>query len=457
MPSLSKRLRNETRAIFKLGVPIAITQLSMAAMGTTDTLMSGHYNKQDLAAVAIGNGLWQPLFFALVGILAAIVPLVGLAFGAGDYRSIRNHIQQALWLALTIGLLGTIALQLTAAPLIALMQVEAPVDQISYQYVIAVSLGFPAGALFTVLRGSTEALHQTRQVMLISIFGLLCNIVLNYLLIYGKFGLPELGGVGCGWASALVMWIQCTVLLLFNRHDSHYKPIRYWKNWRRPIVSEQLTLLKIGVPIGFALFIEVSMFSMMALFLAPLGQDSVAGHQIAFASVTLAFMLALSLSMTLTIQVSYQLGKKNYSQARFIAYTGLGLALMLATITATLFLSTSEWIAGLYTSDPQVITLAATILGLAALLQLPDYLQVTIVGILRGFKDTTTAMYTAFLAYWVVGLPVGYLLCYTDLFGTALGVTGFWLGPIAGVSIAATLLGWRLKWQLTRLPAPFSG
>ena len=452
MPSRLIRLQNETRAIFKLGAPIAITQLAMAAMGTTDTLMSGHYNKQDLAAVAIGNGLWQPLFFALTGVLTAIIPLVGLAFGAGDNRSIRQYIQQALWLAAVIGLIGAIGLQLIAAPIIELMQVETPVDQISYQYVIAVSLGFPAAALFTVLRGSTEALHQTHQVMLISLFGLICNILLNYLLIYGKFGLPQLGGVGCGWASALVMWILCTAQFLFNRRDSLYQPIQYWKDWCRPIARHQLTLLKVGVPIGFALFIEVSMFSMMALFLAPLGQDSVAGHQIAFSSVTLAFMVALSLSMTLTIRVSYQLGRKEYTQARFIAYTGIGLALLLAAAIATLFIGASTAIAELFTTDPKVIALATTVLGLAAMLQLPDYFQVTLVGILRGFKDTKTAMYTAFLAYWMIGLPVGYLLCYTDILGAKYGVAGFWIGPICGVSIAALLLAWRLKLRLKQLP-----
>ncbi len=448
MPSLLQRLTCEIGAIFKLGTPIAITQLSMAAMGTTDTLMSGQHGKQDLAAVAIGNGLWQPTFFALSGILAAIVPLVGLAFGAGDNGKIKQHIQQGLWLALFIGLGGGIGLLLAAEPIMALMQVEAPVNAISQQYITAICLGFPAGALYMVLRGSTEALHQTRQVMLISLLGLLCNIVLNYLLIYGKLGLPELGGAGCGWASALVMWIQLAALLMLNSRDNLFKPIRYWRDWQRPRTEQQLQLLKLGMPIGFALFIEVSMFSLIALFLAPLGQDSVAGHQIAFASTTLAFMLALSLSMTMTIRISYQRGRGQHQQARFIAYTGLGMALLLALITATLFLSLPHLISSFFTEDPQVMALAIALLGLAALLQLPDYVQVVLVGVLRGYKDTQTAMYAAIIAYWLIGLPIGYLLCYTDELGPAMGAKGFWYGQIIGVMVSATILTVRLRHRL---------
>lgn len=453
MPSLTQRLKQETGAILKLGTPIAITQLSMAAMGTTDTLMAGQYSKQDLAAIAIGNGLWQPTFFALSGILAAVVPLVGLAFGAGLNDRIKQHIQQGLWLALFIGLLGGTGLWLVAEPIIQLMQVESPVDSISQQYIAVICLGFPAGALYMVLRGSTEALHQTRQVMVISLLGLLCNIILNYLLVYGKLGLPELGGVGCGWASALVMWIQLAVLLRINCRDYLFKPIQYWRDWRRPQLEQQLQLLKLGVPIGFALFIEVSMFSLIALFIAPLGQDSVAGHQIAFASTTLAFMLALSLSMTMTIRISYQLGKGQHRQARFIANTGLGLALLLALATATLFLSLAELITSFYTQDAQVMALAISLLGLAALLQFPDYLQVVLVGILRGYKDTQTAMYTALVAYWMIGLPIGYLLCYTDWLVPALGARGFWYGQITGVFVAAGVLALKLRWLL-RLRQP---
>jgi MATE family multidrug resistance protein len=452
MPSLLQRIKQETGAIFKLGTPIAITQLSMAAMGTTDTLMSGQYGKQDLAAIAIGNGLWQPVFFALSGILAAVIPLVGLAFGAGDNARIKRHIQQGLWLALFIGLLGGAGLLLAVTPIIELMQIEAPIDTISRQYIMAISLGFPAGALYMVLRGSTEALHQTRQVMLISLLGLLCNIVLNYLLIYGKLGLPELGGVGCGWASALVMWVQLAALLLINSRDYRFQPIRYWRDWQRPRIKQQVELLKLGVPIGFALFIEVSMFALIALFLIPLGQDSIAGHQIAFASTTLAFMLALSLSMTITIRISYQLGQNRHQQARFIAYTGLGIALLLALATATLFLSLSQLITSLYTQDPQVMALAITLLSLAALLQFPDYLQVVLVGILRGYKDTQSAMYTALIAYWMIGLPLGYLLCYTDWLGAAMGAKGFWYGQIIGVTVSAAVLTLRLRHRLSQQP-----
>ncbi len=445
---LLQRLRLEIKAILRLGIPIAITQLSMAAMGTTDTLMSGQHSKQDLAAVAIGNGLWQPSFFALSGILAAVIPLVGLAFGAADYQRIKRKMQQGLWLALIIGMLGCLSLQLAADPIIRLMNVEAPVDAISYQYVMAISLGFPAGALYMVLRGSTEALHRTRQVMLISLLGFACNVLLNYLLIYGKWGLPELGGVGCGWASALVMWMQLGVLLLLNSRDNLFKPIRYWRDWQRPNLRQQLQLLKLGLPIGFALLIEVSMFSLIALFVAPLGQDSVAGHQIAFASTTLAFMLALSLSITLTIRISYTLGRGQIEQARFIAYTGLGLAFVIAAAIAMIFLCLPQLIAALYTQDSEVLALAVTLLGLAALLQLPDYIQVALVGILRGYKDTQTAMYAALLAYWVIGLPLGYALCYTDWLTEPQGAPGFWYGQICGVAIAAAILSMRLRHQL---------
>ncbi len=412
-------------------------------MGLTDTLMAGRYSADDLAGVAIGTSVWIPMLLLFTGILMATIPLVAQAFGARDYDSIRHTLQQGCWLALLLGGVAALLLHL-AAPLYSLMEVSGTMRSVGGGYVEALAWGAPAAMLFTLLRCGQEALHQTRTIMLISLAGLLVNIPLNAVLIYGYAGFPELGGVGCGWATVAALWVQFLLAVWFTLRSRHFEPVRLWLNWRQPQLRKQQELLRIGVPIGVTIFFEASMFLIIALLLAPLGSTVVSGHQIAFSVISVTFMIPLSLSMALSIRVGFTLGRGDPRGARRVATTGIAMGGLIALATSSTIWLLATPIASLYSVEPDVIALASLLLGFAALFQLPDVIQVCGAGALRGYKDTRFALGAAFVAYWLVGLPLGYSLSLTDLWGAALGAKGFWIGITCGLSIAASSLLVRL-------------
>ncbi|OMH38795.1 hypothetical protein BGP75_05990 [Motiliproteus sp. MSK22-1] len=443
MPPSSRQFWNETLAIFKLGFPIIATQMAQAAMGFTDTVMAGRYGDNDLAAIAMGSSLWMPVMLSLTGVLLATTPLIAQAFGGNNFNRIKQVIQQSTWLALVLGILaGTLLWH--AEPVFHLASVDAAVTVISVDYLQALAWGLPATALYQVLRSSNEAFHRTQPIMVISFIALACNIPLNYLLIYGAAGLPELGGAGCGWATSIVMWIQFLILLFYSLKSRSFKKIRFWADWSRPAYRQQTEILRLGIPIGISLFIEVSMFTIIALFLAPLGPQIVAGHQITISFSSLLFMIPLSLAMALTIRTGYALGKGQPEQARFICKTGLILAILIASATSLVIFLFANTISTLYTESYEIQTIATKLLVLAAIFQFSDALQVTSAGALRGYKDTKIPMFAVFFASWLVGLPLGYSLGLTEFLGTPQGPEGFWIGLIAGLTAAALLLVARL-------------
>ncbi|MEH6811857.1 MAG: MATE family efflux transporter [Motiliproteus sp.] len=440
----SYSFRNEVRAILKLGLPIIATQMSLAAMGFIDTLMAARYADNDLAAIAIGTSLWMPLLLAMSGILMATTPIVAQAFGARQYQRIRSSIQQALWLASILGVIAAILLW-QAPPIFQAMSVDAPVANISAAYLQAISWGLPAAAIYQVLRSSNEALHQAKPIMYISLVALICNIPLNYLLIHGKAGLPEMGGEGCGWATAIVMWIQVVMLWLYSCRSQTFSRFKFWMDWQTPKKAHQAEILWLGVPIGISLFIEASMFAFIALFLAPLGTQTVAAHQITISFTTLVFMIPLSLSMAMTIRTSYAIGMGKPLYARFICKSGIKLAVLIASVTASAMFLFSEQIATMYTNSIEITSIATELLFLACIFQFSDAIQVNSAGALRGYKDTRIPLLAVFIAYWIIGLPLGYSLSLTGFWGPSWGAKGFWTGLIVGLSIAATLLAWRIN------------
>jgi len=442
-PTPRRRALKEVRELAHLGLPIVATQLAQAAMGMADTLMAGRYSADDLAGVAIGSSLWVPLLLLFTGILMATIPLVSQAFGADERHQINTTLQQGSWLALLLGLLGAWALA-HAPPLYRWLEVDAAMLRVGSGYIQALAWGMPAAALYTLLRCGQEALHQTRTIMLISIAGLLVNIPLNYLLIYGYLGLPEMGGVGCGWATTIALWAQLVLATLLTVRSPHFAQIRFWRHWQAPRLREQAELLRIGIPIGVAIFIEASMFLLIALLLTPLGSVVVSGHQIAFSVISVTFMIPLSLSMAISIRVGFTLGRRDPRGARRVATTGLALGGAIALITGSLMLLLARTIAGGYSNEPEVVELATALLILAAIFQLSDVIQVCAAGALRGYKDTRFPLYGAFIAYWLIGLPVGYSLAMTPLWGAPMGAQGFWIGFISGLTVAATALTIRL-------------
>lgn len=442
-PLFLQRVRTELRALLPLAIPIIIAQLAHTAMGFVDTLMAGRVSPADLAAVALGNSLWVPMYLLMTGILLATTPKVAEHFGAGRLAEIGPLVRQALWLALTVGCCTALLLW-SAEPVLHLMKVEEKLIAPAMGYLQAVACGFPAAALYHVLRCFSDGLGRTRPSMALGIAGLLLNVPANYIFIHGKFGLPAMGGVGCGWATALVMLFMLVGMLGWVRWAPCYAPIRLFERFEPPRWPAISRLMGIGVPIGIAVFAEVSVFSVIALLIGGLGADVVAGHQVALNFSSLVFMVPYSLAMAVTVRVGQNLGRGQPHAARFTAGVGTGAALGFACLSASSMLLLRDSIAHIYTADQLVIEIASGLLVYAALFQFSDAIQVSAAGALRGYQDTRATMLITLFAYWGIALPIGYGLGLSDWLGAPSGPRGLWLGLVIGLTCAAAMLGMRL-------------
>ncbi|MDD2049280.1 MATE family efflux transporter [Pseudomonas putida] len=441
--SRSARVRAELRSLLLLATPIIIAQLATTAMGFVDAVMAGRVSPRDLAAVALGNSIWIPVFLLMTGILLATTPKVAQRFGAGQHGEIGPLVRQALWLAVAVSLIAS-GLLISAEPILQVMKVDPQLVEPSMGYLQGIAFGFPGIALYYVLRCYSDGLGRTRPSMVIGCLGLLLNIPLNYILIYGHFGLPALGGVGCGWASGIVMWFMALSMAAWTRWAPAYQSSRVLVRFERPQWPVIKRLMGVGLPIGIAVFAESSIFAVIALLIGSLGPTVVAGHQIALNISSLLFMIPYSLGMAVTVRVGQAIGAGEPRQARFAALVGLAAALVFACFSASLILLMREPIASIYTPDTAVIQIAAMLIVYAALYQFSDAIQVIAAGALRGYQDTRVTMILTLFAYWGIGLPVGYVLGLTDYFGPASGPNGLWEGLIAGLTCAALMLSIRL-------------
>lgn len=430
-----------SRRLASLVLPILITQFCQASLGMVDAVMSGRVSALDLAAVSIGSGVWLPLFLLATGILIATTPLVGAAAGQGRDDQVRHITQQSLWTALAIGLIGFFLMNFSSYVLV-WMRVPEHILPKANDYLYFVAFGFPALSVYAVLRSYCEALGRPQTVTAISILGLLVNIPLNYVFIYGKFGMPALGGAGCGLATACVLWVNVCLLLgyLFVSKRPEFTKTRFFYPFSLPNQADIVRLLKLGIPIGVSLFFEVSLFSLAALVISPLGDLAVAAHQVALAVTSQLFTIPMSIAMALTIMVANRFGEKNLIALIHVQQTGLiwatGVA-MISMIGVWLFRSQ---LADAFTDNLQVQKLAMHLLLFAIAYQLFDAWQVNIAGILRGMQDTTVTMWITLFCYWLVALPLGTFLVRF----TSVGAEGFWIALVTGLFLASLLLSWRL-------------
>ena len=431
----------ETRRLFYLALPLMGAQLAQMGMGVLDAVMAGRYSSVDLAGVALGGSLLWPVLMLMMGLVQAVTPTVSQLHGARRVREIGEVIRQGLWLALGGGLIAAILLNNVEA-VYRWMEVDPAAVAVSVPYLRMCSFGVPALICFFCLRFLADGMGFTRPALLISVSALLLKIPLNYALIYGAFGLPELGGVGCGAAQAIIMWLQLLLILIVvtrKRFDV--------TGWLASFSLPQWRLIKplliIGLPIGATIFAEMGLFSMTTLLLGRFGADVVAAHNIAMNINGVLFMPPLALGMAATIRIGYRVGAGESVEARTTAAIAMGTTVCVALLgSLVIFLLRSEVVA-LYTHEPVVHQLSTVLLLFVVFFLLFDSMQATAVGALRGYKDTRTPMYIALFSYWMVGLPLECVLGFGWL-GEPMGVYGFWLGLALGVGTAAILLSIRL-------------
>ena len=433
-----------------LALPILITQFCQAALEVVDAIMAGQVSALDLAAVAVGSGIWLPLFLLATGILIATTPLIGEAIGQDQHDKVPHITQQSLWTASVLGIIGFVVVNL-APNVLGVMGVPENIQPIATQYLHGVSFGFPALAVYAVLRSYCEALGRPEPVTVISVIGLIADIPLNYIFIHGLFGMPEMGGAGCGVATALVLWINVLLLAAYTSFTKRqqFARTRFFYAFARPNRAQIKKLLKLGIPIGISIFFEASLFSLGALVISPLGELATASHQVALAVTSQLFMIPISVAMALTIMVSNRFGEKNLMALRQVQATGLIWTVLIAiTCMLGIWLFRPQ-LAAAFTDNPAVIAQSMHLLLFALAYQLFDGWQVNVAGILRGMQDTGVPMWVTLFCYWLVALPMGiYLVRFTNV-----GAQGFWMALITGLFLASVLLTLRLRYQQKRLLA----
>jgi len=437
--------RINTKSLMKLAYPILIAQLVQNLMGFADTVMAGRVSATDMAAVAVASSVWLPLILTIYGLVMALAAIVSQLAGAKKFHDIAKATYQTAWIALSLGIL-LIALYYVITPLVIdIIPLETQLKQLLFDYLGYIVWGGPGFCLYLVLRNYSEGLSHTKPTMIISIIGLLINIPANYIFIYGEFGMPALGGAGCGIATAIVYWVMFISMFIYCYVSKKLKnaPLFerfYWPDWKG--IKEIIT---IGFPISMSLLFEVSLFAAVAIILVPFGAEVVASHQIAINFSGLVFMVPLSLAMAVTIQVGFAIGNDDLAKAKEICRYSLILSLLIAMGTALFTIVFRYQIAEMYTIDTKVVELAASLMFLASLFQFSDAIQVISAGALRGYKDTKSILYITFFSYWIIGLSFGLVLGLTDWIIDPIGPYGFWIGFILGLTAAAVLLAWRLK------------
>ena len=451
-------VRNEVSSLWKLAWPILIGQLATVGMGAADVAMTGHTNPEELAAVSLGAAIWSIVLVTVSGIMMAINTLVAHEIGAARHDRVPHIVRQALWKALLVGLVACLLTNMAALVFDHLM-LEPAVAAKAKLFVHIISCALPPFASYRALYGYSTSINQTKPVMVIALAALALNIFVNYLLIYGHWGMPKLGGVGCAVATTCCVWMMLLAMLAWIRIAPAYHATYPFTHWEWPQTASIGPMLRLGLPIGVTYFAEVSAFGVISLLVARFGVIQVSAHQIALNFSSVVFMVPLTFGIALVTRVGHAVGEANLRKARFISWVGVAMSLTAAIVSATLITVFRHQIAQAYTSDPQVQELCAQLLLFAALFQLSDATQVATSCAIRGYKVTRQPMLIQLLAFWGFSLPIGYVLGLAPqgfIWSPAepMAAAGFWIGLVTGLTVAAVLLTWYLnRLSLQRLHA----
>lgn len=434
--------KNKSMNMTKVIMPILITQIALYMITFFDILMTGRYDTHHLAGVTIGSSFWVPIYTGLAGILMALTPIIAQLAGAHKKNDVRPSVQQGLYVSIVLSAIVFLIIQFAVAPILEAMPLEEQVRIVASDYLKGMSFGLLPLFGYSVLRSFFDGLGQTRVSMAIILLAAPINVTLNYMLIYGHFGFPELGGAGAGYASALTYWLIFFIACATAWKWKPFVEFELFKQWGKVSLKKWKEILFIGVPIGISIFVEISIFSAVTLLMANYSTAIISAHQIALNFTSLLYMIPLSISMGVTILVGQEIGAGRYKDAKQYGYLSVGLAVLFSFISIIILLLFREQIASLYTTDIDIVKLSMHFFLYAALFQLSDAIQAPVQGALRGYKDVNVTFVMAIVSYWVIGLPVGYAMStYTNL-----GPYGYWIGLITGLTIGAITLTIRLRY-----------
>lgn len=430
------------RRIVALAWPVLIAQLSSMTQMVSDTVLTGRYSTIDLAAVAVGSGIYISVVMLMVGILQAVAPTVAHHVGAGRTDAIGPAVQQGFWLALALAVPAVLFLR-HPDWLMQLSDASPDVDAGARAYLATIAWGLPAVLLYRTFYAFTNAIGHTRVLMFISLATTAVHVPLSWLLINGFLGLPPLGGTGCAVSSVCIAWGAVAAALIHLRRSATYRPYRLFSHWQPPRAVALGELLRLGLPMGFSSFVEITAFTLIALLVARLGASVVAGHRIVGNLSALIYMLPLAIAIASLVLVGQALGGRDAPGARRAALAGIFLATGLSTLVSIGVWFAREPIIAAYSTDPAVRSLGASLVLYICLYQFFDAIQTVAAHALRGYKITFGPMLVHTLCFWGIGLGGGYGLAFHGLGAwlPAQGVAGFWQAAVVSTVAAAVLFG----------------
>ena len=439
----SNKIAFELKVFISLAIPIYFSQLATHATGVIAAMMTGNYSTVDQAAVATGNMLFWPVFFGLGGSLFIVTAYVAQYYGAKKHDQIGPLLKQAFWLCIPLIILVSLYLAF-ADNLLNFFKTPMEVQKITKNYLLGLMVGTPALFLFQPLKSFSEGITRPLPITIINLGMVTLSAFLNYVLIFGKFGFPELGGTGCGISFAVSAWSALIALTIYIYFSKPYKKANLFKNYHGPDIKKIKEIFKLGFPIGACIFVEFGLFSGSGLLLSNLGENTIASHAIAMQVTTVTFMLPLSIGLAAAVRSGNLLGAGEFIRARFSSFFAIIIAVTLACFNFILLYNFGTLFASYFNTDPAVITLSGSLIFIAAFMQISDGISFTGQGALRGYKDTLAPLYIMIIAFWCFGLPIGYILGLTDILLPSQGAKGMWIGLCFGVLLASLLVFLRL-------------
>jgi len=429
------------KAVLVLGLPLVGSHLAQMAITVTDTLMLGWYSVEALAAITLAGGIYFMIYIVGSGFSLAVMPLVAQAAEKGDEVAIRRVTRMGLWLSFGYGVLLYLPIFWSEALLLNMGQ-SPEVSKAAQTYLRIAGVGIIPALLVMVLKSYLAALERTQIVLWVTVAAAFGNVGLNYALIFGNLGAPELGIRGAAIASVVLQLFSLAVLIAYARRvlPEHDLFARLW----RPDWQAMRDVFTLGYPIGLTLLAETALFSGASIMIGWIGTAELAAHGIALQLASVTFMVHLGLSQAATVRAGRAVGRHDILGLRRGAWTVIVMSFIYALATVTLFLTLPEPLISVFL-DPQdpdrltIIPIAIGLLVMAALFQVVDGAQVVALGLLRGIQDTKIPMIFAMVSYWVIGMPASLLFGFVF----DLGATGVWLGLVVGLGVAAILLNWR--------------
>ncbi len=443
--------KHELKRLMALMLPLYIGNILHMGMGVTDTVVAGWSSELDLASVAMGFSISGTLLIAGGSVLTILNAIISRLRGAGAEQKSGYMLNNGKVLALCLTAVEVV-LMFTASYAFQFVTDNAELAARAQRYVWFMLLGVPANLIMRVIMANFEGYGQTRPAMFVSLCGVLLNIPLNFLFVFGWGPVPALGGAGCGMATSIINWCMCSCLLAIMRGSrQHRARARQMFALRRPDWGTVRHILRLGLPVGVASLCEMSFFSMVTLIMAPLGEVVVSAQQVAINVSGVIFMLPLSLSIAAAIRAAYHVGG-----GRPDAFSAMLRTLLVVTYTLVILMMIATIllryeIVSLYTNSCEIVCLASTLLVYCAVYQIADATQAIMAGLLRGCHDTAIITWANLVSYWVIGLPLAYALVRTDLIVPAMGAAGAWVSFIVSLTLTAIILTWRFIYTRRRV------